>query len=174
MLSIRSRFLIGTQHEINASEAKGGTTMKKVYGIAVLVALGLFAAWAAGSGHAQQDGPATKAGEKLDQVGRKIRKSLDRAESVVREGFHKTRESVHSMNVAARIYGRLHWDKALTTSNLNVKVEEGVATISGMVPTAEARAKAVTLTAETVGVNRVVNELIIPASQADVPASRSR
>ncbi len=147
---------------------------KKVHGIAVFVALGLFAAWAAGSGRAQQEGPAAKAGEKLDQFGRKIRRSIDKAEGAVREGFHKTRESVHSMGVAARIYGRLHWDKALQTSNLNVKVEEGVATISGSVPTAAARAKAVTLTAETVGVNKVINELTIPASQADNPAPRSR
>ena len=148
--------------------------MKKIYGIAVLVAVVLFAAWAAGTGRAQQEGPATKAGEKLDQFGRKVRKSLDKAEGAVREGFHKTRDSVHSMGVAARIYGRLHWDKALTTSNLNVKVEEGVATISGSVPTAEARIKAVTLTAETVGVHKVIDELTIPASQADAPASKSR
>lgn len=148
--------------------------MKKVYGIAVLAALGLFAAWAAGSGQAQQDGPATTAGEKLDQFGRKIKRGIDKAEGAVREGFHKTRETVHSMGVAARIYGRLHWDKALQTSNLNVKVEEGVATISGSVPTAAARAKAVTLTADTVGVNKVINELTVPASQADHPSSRSR
>ncbi|MHB1558306.1 MAG: BON domain-containing protein [Isosphaeraceae bacterium] len=150
--------------------------MKKVHGVAVTVALAVFAfaAWSAGTGRAQQEGPATKAGERLDQFGRKVKKSLDRAEGAVREGFHKTRDSVHSMGVAARIYGRLHWDKALTTSNLNVKVEEGVATISGSVPTADARIKAVTLTAETVGVHKVIDELTIPASQADAPASKSR
>ncbi len=54
-----------------------------------------------------------------------------------------------------------------------MKVEEGVATLSGSVPTAEAKTRAVTLTAETVGINKVVNELMIPASQADVPVSKS-
>jgi osmotically-inducible protein OsmY len=78
------------------------------------------------------------------------------------------------MGVAARVYGRLHWDKALNSSTLHVKVEEGVATLSGSVPTAEAKAKAVTLAAETVGVSKVVDELTIPASQADeVPARKS-
>jgi hyperosmotically inducible periplasmic protein len=71
------------------------------------------------------------------------------------------------MSVAARVYGRLHWDKTLHSSDLNVKVERGVATISGSVPTAEAKTKAALLTAETVGVTKVIDELTIPASQAD-------
>ncbi len=86
--------------------------MKKLYGISLVVVLGLSAAWWAGTSFAQQDGPAEKAGEKLDRFGRKIRQGLDNAEGAVREGFHKTRDSVHSMGVAARVYGRLHWDKA--------------------------------------------------------------
>jgi osmotically-inducible protein OsmY len=54
-----------------------------------------------------------------------------------------------------------------------VKVEEGVATLTGSVPTAEAKTKAVTLAAETVGVNKVIDELTIPASAAD-EATRAR
>jgi hyperosmotically inducible periplasmic protein len=147
--------------------------MKKLYGIGLVFALGLFTAWSVGTSSAQQDGPAEKAGEKIDQLGRKVRQGLDKAEGAVREGFHKTRDSVHSMGVAARIYGRLHWDKALTTSTLNVKVEQGVATISGSVPTAAAKTKAVTLTADTVGVDRVIDELTIPASEADRTTTKS-
>lgn len=141
--------------------------MRKGYGIAAAIALGLGVAWWGGVGRAQQEGVGEKAGEKLDEVGRKLKKGLDKAEDAVREGFHKTRDSVHSMGVAARVYGRLHWDKALYSSSLHVKVEEGVATISGRVPNAEAKAKAVTLTAETVGVSKVVDELTVPASSAE-------
>lgn len=147
--------------------------MKRACGITVAIALALGFAWWGGIGRAQQEGPGEKAGEKIDDLGRKIKKGIDKAEDAVREGFHKTRDSVHSMSVAARVYGRLHWDKALHSSNLNVKVEEGVATLTGSVPTAEAKTKAVTLTAETVGIRRVVDELTIPASQADEPIKKS-
>jgi hyperosmotically inducible periplasmic protein len=141
--------------------------MKRAYGLAVVLAMVMGAVCAVGVGRAQQEGVGEKAGEKLDEVGRKIKRGLNKAEDAVREGFHKTRESVHSMGVAARVYGRLHWDKALHSSTINVKVEEGVATLNGSVPTTEARTKAVNLAADTVGVNKVVDELTVPASAAE-------
>ncbi len=141
--------------------------MRNAYRIAAAIALALGMAWWGGVGRAQQEGAGQKAGEKLDEVGRKIKRGLNKAEEAVRESFHKTRESVHSMGVAARVYGRLHWDKALQSSTLNVKVEEGVATLTGSGLTAEARTKAVNLAADTVGVNKVVDELTVFASQAE-------
>jgi hypothetical protein len=63
--------------------------------------------------------------------------------------------------------------QALSRSDLHVKVQDGVATITGNVPTAEARNKVVTLAADTVGVNKVVDELTIPASEADRPSPRT-
>jgi osmotically-inducible protein OsmY len=149
--------------------------MRKACGIAVAIGLGLGVAWWGGVGRAQQEGAGQKAGEKLDEVGRRIKRGLNKAEEAVRESFHKTRESVHSMGVAARVYGRLHWDKALhNCKTLNVKVDEGVATLTGSVPNAEAKAKAVTLAAETVGVTKVIDELTIPASEADTTPARKR
>jgi osmotically-inducible protein OsmY len=147
--------------------------MKKACGITVAIALAIGLACWSGVGRAQQQGVGEKAGEKLDQFGRQIKKGIDKAEDTVREGFHKTRDSVHSMNVAARVYGRLHWDKALNSSDLSVKVSEGVATVSGSVPTAEAKTKAAALAAETIGVTKVINELSIPASQAEEPIKKA-
>jgi hyperosmotically inducible periplasmic protein len=150
-------------------------TNARAYGIAATVALALGMAWWGGIGRAQQqDGVGEKAGEKLDEVGRKIKKGLEKAEGTVKEGLYRTRDSVHNMGVTARVYGRLHWDTALNTSTtLNVKVEHGVATLTGSVPTAKAKAKAVTLAAETVGVTKVIDELTIPASQADPAPTRT-
>ena len=146
--------------------------MRKHYGIAALMS---FASWPGDRGRvsvvAQQDeGVAAKAGEKIDGVGRKIKQGLEKAEDAVREGFHKTRDSVHSMNVMSRVYGRLHWDKALHACTLNLKVEDGVVTIRGAVPTQTAKNKAVTLAAETVGVKKVIDELSVPASEAWSPS----
>lgn len=144
--------------------------MRKHYGVAALMSLALGLAIWVGIGRAQQDeGVAAKAGEKIDGVGRKIRQGLEKAEDAVREGFHKTRDSVHSMNVMSRVYGRLHWDKALQACTLNVKVEDSVVTLRGAVPTQAAKNKAVTLAAETVGVKKVVDELTVPASEAVEP-----
>ncbi len=148
--------------------------MKNAYRIVAVVALTVGAAWWGSVGQAQQEGVGERAGEKLDQVGRKLRRGIDRAEGAVRESFHKTRESVHSMNVAARVYGRLHWDKALTSSDLRVKVENGVATLSGAVPDVEARTKAVTLTADTVGVTRVVDEMTVTTTETTVTPTTRR
>jgi osmotically-inducible protein OsmY len=145
--------------------------MKRLFGIAAAMGLALSVAWWGGVGRAQQEGVGEKAGEKLDEVGRKIKRGLSKAEDSVREAYHKTRDSVHSMGVAARVYGRLHWDKALHSSTLNVKVDQGVATLTGSVPSA--KAKALTLAAETVGVNKVVDELTVPASAAgEKPTSK--
>jgi hypothetical protein len=60
--------------------------MKKVYGITVALGLAMGVAWWGGVGRAQQDGAGEKAGEKLDEIGRKIKKGLDKAEGAVREG----------------------------------------------------------------------------------------
>ncbi len=141
--------------------------MRRVYGIAVVASLALGLATWVGMAGAQQDGAAARAGEKLDEVGRKIRRGLEKAEDAVREGFHKTRDSVHSMGVISRVYGRLHWDKALHSSTLTLKVEDGVVTLRGAVPSKAAKTKAVTLAAETVGVTKVIDELTIPVSEAD-------
>jgi osmotically-inducible protein OsmY len=149
--------------------------MKTSYGIAAAIALALGVAWCGGVGRAQQEGTGQKAGEKLDEVGRKIKQGFNKAEDAVRESFHKTRESVHNMSVASRVYSRLHWDKSLHASTtLHVKVEDGAATLTGSVPTAEAKTKAATLAAETVGVNKVIDELTVPASEADRVPVRKR
>ena len=71
------------------------------------------------------------------------------------------------MNVEARVYGRLHWDKLLTTSSLSLSVEaRGIATLRGAVPNAEAKKRAVELAANTVGVSRVIDQLVIQIASA--------
>jgi hypothetical protein len=131
----------------------------------------------------QQDGAAAKAGEKLDDVGRAIKRGLiDAEESLrdglgktgasvrdglnwtgesVRDGFNKTRESVQGMGLIPRVYGRLHWDKALHSSTLFIKAEGGTVTIRGLVPDDAARAKAVALVKDTVGVSHVIVQISV-------------
>jgi hyperosmotically inducible protein len=136
--------------------------------LSLVVSLGL------GAGRAQQDqGPGEKAGGKLDQAGRSIRKGLEQAGDTIREQFSRTRDSVHNMGVASRVYGRLHWDKLLTSSTLDLDVNNGVATLRGSVPTAKARERAVELARETVGVTRVIDQLAVQPPPQNVPATSS-
>ena len=83
-----------------------------------------------------QEGVAAKAGETLDEVGRAIKRGIVDAEEslrdglnktgeTVREGFAKTRDSVQGMGLIPRVYGRLHWDKALYSSNCSSRPREG-------------------------------------------------
>jgi hyperosmotically inducible protein len=119
-----------------------------------------------------QDGAATKAGERLDDLGRAIRRSIADAEDTVREGLNKTgetvrdgfartKESVQGMGLVPRVYGRLHWDKALHSSPLFVKADGGTVTIRGTVPDEAAKAKAISLVKDTFGVTRVVVQLAV-------------
>jgi osmotically-inducible protein OsmY len=118
-------------------------------------------ALAAGIGAAQQPSRPT-VGERVDNAVQNIKQGAREVGQTVREQALKARTSIHDMSVTARVYGRLHWDKALYSSKIDVTVrEDGVATVSGVVPDAKARAKAVELTADTVGVTRVVDQLSV-------------
>src|SRR5262245_19484239 len=112
------------------SPLQGAEAMKKTniaVAVVLLVAAALF--WG-GPGLAQQETPERKGG-KLEDVGRSIKEGLQNAREVVRDEFAKTRQAVHDMGVMSRVYGRLHWDKTLMTSELNLKVTAGIVTLRG-------------------------------------------
>ena len=70
------------------------------------------------------------------------------------------------MGVEGRVYARLHWDKALYGASISVDAgKDARITLRGTVLDAKARAKAEQLAGDTVGVQRVVNELKIRPAQ---------
>jgi len=118
--------------------------------------------------------PATDVGKKVDGTIDSIKKRASEASEAVREQYDRARGAVHNMGVAARVYGRLHWDKALNNYKIDVDVkQDGVATITGTVGDAAARLRAVDLTRETVGVASVVDRLVVaPTTPAAKPVTR--
>jgi hyperosmotically inducible periplasmic protein len=155
--------------------------MKKTYQLAVMTSLSLCVALWAMTSRAQQDpqdpqeGVATKAAEKLDEFGRAIKRGILNAEEsvrdglnktgdTVREGFAKTRDTVQSMGIPSRVYGRLHWDKEFHGISLFVKAEGGTVTVRGTLPDDAAKAKAIELIKDTVGVTRVIDQLTVLSS----------
>jgi hyperosmotically inducible protein len=135
-----------------------------------VAAFSLSAALAGGlAARAQQGGVAERVGEALDNTGRAIRGG-------VQAGVGRARTRVHTMEVQDRVYSRLHWEKSLTASALDLEVRAGgVTVLRGVVPDAASRARAVDLARTTVGVTQVVNELAVRSpTAARVPAPVTR
>lgn len=136
----------------------------------IVAGLGLgFLAAVVGSTWAQQ-GAGEKAGEKLDRAIENVKKGVKGVAEEVRESFAKTKASVNAMGVESRLYGRLHWDKSLNSATIEVQVDrDGVATLRGAVTDGLTKTKALSLANETVGVNRVIDRLTVPASETPAP-----
>ncbi|WP_337173317.1 BON domain-containing protein [Paludisphaera sp.] len=150
------------------------TGMKRL-GAAAMGAALVFA-----TAHAQQEpGPIERAGERLDEAGRSVisgvERGLNRTREAVRESFEKSRVRINDMGVEARVYGRVHWDKMLESSTIDIAAEaDGIVTLRGSVPSDEARTRAVELATDTVGVARVIDELAVQTtSQVVDPAATS-
>jgi len=132
----------------------------------LLAALGLLANRALG----QEPGLGRRVGEKLDEAGAAIRRDVGKAGDAMREGFHKAKASINAMGIEGRVYGRLRWDKALDGATLDVSAaKDGTVTLTGTVADALAKAKAVRLAADTVGVARVVDQLAITTPTPSAP-----
>ncbi len=110
-----------------------------------------------------REGTAERLGEKLDNA-------LRNASDSIQERFAAARTTVNNMGVEARIYGRLHWDKSLEDATIELEVrDDGVTTLSGSVRDAAAKAKAVELARDTVGVIQVVDRLSVSPPPTRTP-----
>jgi hypothetical protein len=168
--------------------------MRRVYGFAasslLAVALACYAIASPPPQQPQQQGGggvAERAGERLDEFGRAIRDGFEKAEGTivgglnktgetVRDGFVRARDSVQGMGVYSRVYSRIHWDKTLHSSNILLRADGGVITLRGAVADDAAKAKAISLAADTLGVTRVVNQLTVlhPSEETSPPPTRAR
>src|SRR4051794_33484285 len=99
---------------------------------------------------AQEPKPnATDVGKKVDSTVDSLKRRAAEAGDAIRDQYDRARAAVHNMGVSARVYGRLHWDKALNPYKIDVDVkQDGVATITGTVGDSAARIRAVDLTRE--------------------------
>jgi len=138
-----------------------------------LTALTASAALAIGAwGYAAQESardtaapPPATAGKDADTasgVSAKIKRGFGNTVDSMKEQFSRAKGSIQAMGVQARVYSRLHWDKALNSAAINTEVSrEGMVTLRGAVADAKAKVHAVDLTRETVGVTGVTDELTI-------------
>lgn len=126
-----------------------------IAGVAVLT--GILLAPAA----AQEQGLGERLGERIDRGIRQLSSELQ-------EEWAEVRGAVERMSVQARVYSRLHWDKALATSEIDIEVREGdVIVLMGRVPSAAAKQKAVELAQDTVGAQGVIDQLSVATTTAE-------
>ncbi len=111
--------------------------------------------------------------DKVKSAVQSLEKGAKDAGEAIRDQYHKMRTAVNDMGVAGRIYGRIHWDKALADAKIDVEVhKDGVATLTGTVSDLKLKAKAVDLTRDTVGVSSVVDKLTIsPTTTSETTSS---
>lgn len=103
-----------------------------------------------------------RVGEKLDSAVQSLKRGAKEAGESIQQQYARARTAVHNMGVSSRIYARLHWDKELQTSKIDIDVKkDGVATLKGTVPDAKAKAKALALAQDTVGVVRVMDQMTV-------------
>ena len=100
-------------------------------------------------------GVAERVGNGLDNAGRGIKHGIQNA-------FAKTQNAVHNQDVLSRVYSRIHWDKTLVGSTLELEVlDGGTAVLRGGVPDAASKQRAIILARDTVGVTQVVDQLTV-------------
>ncbi len=114
-------------------------------------------------------------GEGLQSVGRGVRRGVQEAGDVLKRQFETVRADVNRMGVQSRVYSRLHWERSLHQSRLEVHMmRDGTALLRGAVPDQEARERAVEITRNTVGITSVIDELtpLVPPEETKPTASR--
>ena len=110
-----------------------------------------------------------------ERIGQGLDQGLSRLGDELQEGWQSLRQGVDKMGVQARVYSRLHWDKQLAGSELDVEVAEGgVITLRGRVADTAAKEKAIELAQDTIGVTRVMDGLAVrqPPEPTDAPTER--
>ncbi len=93
-----------------------------------------------------------------------VQKEVRNLGQQVSEGFRDAKQKIDQLSTEGRVYGRLHWDKGLQDMSIYVDVDNhGLAVLRGTVPNEAAKTKAEQITKDTVGIDRVQNDLVIDA-----------
>ncbi len=104
------------------------------------------------------------------QIGEKLDHGVEEIGQQLRRGWAEIRGTVDRLGVQGRVYGRLHWDKALNDATIDILVRDNsTVVLTGSVLTEGAKHKAESLTQDTVGVNQVVNRLAVAPTTPHPP-----
>jgi hypothetical protein len=106
-------------------------------------------------------------GQQVGGVVDSLKKGANDAAATIESEYASARDALQSMGIQARVYSRLHWDKDLADASLTIdSPSAGVVSISGSLPNAAAKTKAIKLAEDTVGVTKVLDQVNAPATAA--------
>lgn len=141
----------------------------RVFIVPVVGLILLAGSWATRAQEPKTTGEKIK--EKVGGAVDSLKRGAVSAEEAIKNQYGRARDAVTKMGVEGRVYARLHWDKALVGSKVELSAPKvGVITLTGTVLDAKARAKAVELTTDTVGVTEVIDMLTVSSATEVVPA----
>ena len=86
------------------------------------------------SSSAQEPSTGDKIKSKASDAVTSIKKGAANAGGAIKEKFDKTKDSIVAMEIEGRVYARLHWDKALVGSKIDLTApKSGVIALTGTV-----------------------------------------
>jgi len=145
--------------------------------VLVVPVVGLALLAAGRSASAQEPEPKTTTEKIKESVGgavQSLKKGAASAEEAIKNQYARAKDAVVKMGIEGRVYARLHWDKALANSKIELSAPKpGVIALNGSVADAKAKAKAIELTTDTVGVTEVLDHLTIQTTTTITPAAAS-
>lgn len=98
-------------------------------------------------------------------------------EKATAQGKETARQSGNAIKdswVTMKVHSQFVPEDALEGSDIDVDTEAGIVTLTGTVPTAAGRARAVAIAKATDGVSRVTDRLRIAPTEADAASARAR
>jgi hyperosmotically inducible periplasmic protein len=99
-----------------------------------------------------------------ERIGEKLDRGLTQLSRELREEWAQIKKSVERMGVHGRVYSRLRWDKQIQEASIDIEVrDESTVVLRGQAPSAAAKAKALQLAQDTVGVSQVIDEVTVNA-----------
>ncbi len=110
------------------------------------------------------------AGTAAEKTGNAIEKAASATKSAVVTGakatadaVRKTPEKIDETWITTKIAGKINADDALEHVDVDVKVKQNVVTITGDVPSTALRDRVLRIARETVGVERVIDQMTVKA-----------
>jgi osmotically-inducible protein OsmY len=150
---------------LNGMSNQGGNIMRIGRGLTTCGIAGvcLLLAGPAGAQERKEEGFQERLGRAIGE----FKETTKDLRHQVREGFESVRDSIDRMSTEGRVYARLRWDKALSDATISVDVDkDGVTVLRGTVPSESAKRRAEQLAVDTIGVERVTNELKVVPPQS--------
>ena len=107
------------------------------------------------------DQSAKEASEKIDQTAEKAEQKMDAAGEAVKEEVKQAGEAMDDTAITAKIKAELVRDKELPASQIRVETMQNVVQLSGFVDSAAQKSKAAQVARSVQGVKDVKNDIIV-------------